>query len=298
MTSDQITIAIPVFNRDDFFHEAINSVLNQTIKPKIIIVDNASEHDKFENYVNNLNDPGVNYFRNAENVGMVGNWNKCIEYSDTPWISILHDDDALHIRFVELMLKVIEQEPETGLVGAKTWVGEKLPAEITQKSIPVVQGKYLKPSYFLYKNISPFPGIVFKKELGEKLNGYKPDFHPISDLDFWYRISCIAPAIQLENKLAWYRISPQQETYSKIRSIIDVTVEIREKIMEETAMKSRLEKASVNYEHQNLLQYYINTYHLDNLESRPSFYSKTRLGRKFMNYYVRKKSFKDEFYLS
>ncbi len=297
MTTDQITIAIPVYNREDFFPVALESALNQTIRTKIIVVDNASDHDKFEKYVNELKDPRVKYYRNEENVGMVGNWNRCIELSNTPWISILHDDDALHKRFTEIMLKVIAKDQNLGMAGAKALVGESFPEDLNQNIDLTASGKYLNPAYFLYKNISPFPGVVFRKELGEKINGYNPEYHPIADLDFWYRISRLAPSVLIDKKLVWYRISPLQETFSKIQSILDVTVVIREKIQKELGLKGNILKASVNYEHQNLLKYYINTYHLENLYYEPSWYSKTTQRKRFIQYYIRKKSFQGDFNL-
>lgn len=297
MTTDKITIAIPVYNRDDFFPVALKSALNQTIRTEIIVVDNASDHDKFENQVKDLRDSRVRYYRNEENVGMVGNWNRCIELSSTPWISILHDDDALHHRFTEIMLKVIEKDQKLGMAGTKALVGEVFPKELNQDTDPAANGKYLNPAYFLYKNISPFPGVVFKKELGEKIGGYNPEYHPIADLDFWYRLSRLAPSVLIDKKLVWYRISPLQETFSKIQSIIDVTIEIRKKILEDLGEKSSLMQASVNFEHQNLLKYYINTYHLDNLQYNPSWYSKTRQRKRFMQYYIRKKSYSGDFKL-
>ena len=43
-----VTIAMPVYERKDFFREALDSALNQPVKCKVIVVDNCSSHDYFE----------------------------------------------------------------------------------------------------------------------------------------------------------------------------------------------------------------------------------------------------------
>ena len=42
--TDLLTIAMPVYERKDFFVEALESAIKQTIKCKIIVIDNCSSH--------------------------------------------------------------------------------------------------------------------------------------------------------------------------------------------------------------------------------------------------------------
>ena len=37
----------------------------------------------------------VLYYKNASNLGMGGNWNRCIELANADWVVLLHDDDML-----------------------------------------------------------------------------------------------------------------------------------------------------------------------------------------------------------
>jgi glycosyltransferase involved in cell wall biosynthesis len=101
MVTDIVTVAIPVFERFDYFEAALNSIFNQTVVPKVIVVDNCSSHCKFSKFCIQNEIP---YFRNESNLGMFGNWNKCFEYSDTEYVMILGDDDFLEPTFVEKFL--------------------------------------------------------------------------------------------------------------------------------------------------------------------------------------------------
>ena len=61
MRRDLITVAIPVYERFDYFINAVNSVLNQTLATEIIVVDNNSSHNKFAEFCSKQN---ITFFKN------------------------------------------------------------------------------------------------------------------------------------------------------------------------------------------------------------------------------------------
>jgi glycosyltransferase involved in cell wall biosynthesis len=75
MTLNQITVAIPVFNGQDYISLAINSVLLQTHKDfELLIIDNCST-DETVKIIQNFDDPRIRLVINDSNIGMVANWN-------------------------------------------------------------------------------------------------------------------------------------------------------------------------------------------------------------------------------
>lgn len=212
-----ITIAIPVYNRTSFFVEAVESALNQTVTVAIIIVDNASETDFFKNYVSNSNRPNLKYYRNETNVGMVGNWNKCIDLCETEWLSILHDDDALAPTFVEYIVTLINKFPANS-VYVTGWESGETTKLLYSDHVETPTLTIIKPHRFLFHSISPFPGVVFSKKLGLK---FDESLHPVADIDFWYRLSQIKPIIASNKLLAFYRQSPLQASSSEYIGILE-----------------------------------------------------------------------------
>lgn len=103
--TDLITICIPVYERYDFFEEAIHSAINQTVTCKIIVSDNGSTHNKFELFCSANN---IEYYKNDFNIGMFGNWNKCCKYTRTLYLSIMGDDDMLSITYIEEFVRAFE----------------------------------------------------------------------------------------------------------------------------------------------------------------------------------------------
>lgn len=109
---NKLTIAIPVFERTEFFKEALQSAINQTGPVNIIVVDNASSHNFFSETVEALNLDYVKYYRNDTNLGMYGNWNKCIELCESEFVGILGDDDYLHNNYAETFYNLLNTYPQ------------------------------------------------------------------------------------------------------------------------------------------------------------------------------------------
>lgn len=261
METDTITITIPVYQRYDFFEEAIESAIDQTLRCRVLVVDNHSDHEKFRDYVKKLNNPRVRYFRNEKNLGMVNNWNRCIELADTPWVSILHDDDILHPSFIEILLNFITHYPDVGLVAGKVNVGRAVSDDLFSRPINITpNAKFIKNTYFLYRNLSPFPGVAFKKELVEKVGFFEPSLHPVADLYFWYRLACVTRTAILDEILAFYRISEQQESYSTVVQLIKANEAFKEMVIRENGITSLISRISILWARQQFIDYYNKTY--------------------------------------
>src|SRR5215468_4935190 len=99
-----ISIAITVFNRRQYLKQAISSALKQTSRVRVMVVEDCGPDPSLQRFVEDEFRSQVAYFRNPSRRGLFGNWNACIEYCSTPWLSILHDDDFLGPAFIESML--------------------------------------------------------------------------------------------------------------------------------------------------------------------------------------------------
>lgn len=107
--TELITIAIPCYERKQYFLEALESAINQTVKCEIIVVDNCSSHNYFEQI---CKDKNVTYYRNERNIGLFPNYNKCYALAKTEYVKILDDDDILLPKYVESFLKAKDHYPE------------------------------------------------------------------------------------------------------------------------------------------------------------------------------------------
>ncbi|MEZ5105563.1 MAG: glycosyltransferase family 2 protein [Draconibacterium sp.] len=107
--TDLLTIAMPVYERKEYFREALESALNQTVKCKVIVIDNCSSHDFFEQICKKKN---VTYYRNDSNIGIAGNFARGFELSESKYVLNLQDDDVLHPQYVESFVDAVTKHPD------------------------------------------------------------------------------------------------------------------------------------------------------------------------------------------
>ncbi len=111
-TKPRLSVMIPVRNGAAFVEEAIASALAQEERDaEIVVVDNAST-DFTADVVRAFNDPCLRYIRNDHDLGMVGNWNRCIELAAGEFVTLLHHDDLWCPGFLARARRLFNAYPE------------------------------------------------------------------------------------------------------------------------------------------------------------------------------------------
>src|SRR5947208_6072670 len=92
----RVTVFIPTYNRARLLPHAISGVLQQTFGDlRLVVSDNAST-DETPDVVAQFDDPRLEYVRQPENLGLLGNHNWFLERVDTDYALILPDDDLVY----------------------------------------------------------------------------------------------------------------------------------------------------------------------------------------------------------
>ena len=104
-----VSVCIPCFNGSKYIEECIDSILSQSyINFELIIVDDKSMDNTID-IINKYNDSRISIHRNEVNLGLVGNWNRCIELANGEWIKFVFQDDVLDSECIEkLLIKAIQ----------------------------------------------------------------------------------------------------------------------------------------------------------------------------------------------
>jgi glycosyltransferase involved in cell wall biosynthesis len=115
-TQPLITIGIPTRNRSSLLRNCVASALAQTYSNiEVLISDNASTDDTLE-MLKGIGDPRLRVMSNAENIGLVANWNKCVYEARGEYVTLVSDDNILDPTFLEKCVNLVKQEPGIPIV--------------------------------------------------------------------------------------------------------------------------------------------------------------------------------------
>jgi glycosyltransferase involved in cell wall biosynthesis len=209
MNQPLLTFGIPAYSRPWLLREALASIAAQTapIDYEVVVSDDsclAEARLAAEQF------PGgrCRYFANRPSLGAVSNWNRCLELARGDWVTILHEDDTLFPWYLDSVLPRLRD----ALAGVctQTVQGPTPPALPTPRGKPSVLA--YAPRYFIKSSMSPFPGVIVRRELALRLGGFSEAWGPLADYEFWYRLACAGSVEVVRTRAAFYRVAPGQWT--------------------------------------------------------------------------------------
>lgn len=221
-----VSIVIPTYKRGDLLNEALNSAINQEKfdNYEVVIVDNEAIFDKetktekiVKLYKNNKK---VFYYKNDRNIGMTGNWNRAIELARGEWITMLHDDDILYPTFLYSMEKILTNNSYNFIVNQQD-IGDIYTVKDPECNTIELKLKKIRNITFGFSNISPVIGILFKKDIFEKVGGFNEKFYPSMDYAFWVKYCLNSDKAYITNqKVGFYRKAVSESNKKKTALIM------------------------------------------------------------------------------
>lgn len=204
-----ITTVIPTYRRPTLLRRAVMSVLGQTYPHfQVCVYDNASG-DETEHVVRDLAaaDSRVKYFRHPQNIGALPNFVFGMGRVETPFFSLLSDDDVLLPEFFEKALAGFDKHPPA-MFSALATIHADGDGQVT--SVPLLaweDGIYLPPQglvMMLERQHPEWTAILFRREVLESVGTLDLETGAPSDFDYELRIAARWPiAISREPGAIW-----------------------------------------------------------------------------------------------
>lgn len=181
----KISIVVPVYNTpEEFFKELVQSLQNQTYSNwELCLADGSPEPVKYmQEYPKK--DNRIKYKIIGENKGISGNTNEALTLATGDFIGLLDHDDLLPAFSLYEVVKTINENPEVEFIYSDE---DKL--ETTKGPR---YGVFFKPDFSPYtlnsaNYICHFS--IFKKELMDKLGGFRSEYDGSQDFDIVARAS-------------------------------------------------------------------------------------------------------------
>ena len=203
-----------VYNSERYLRQAIDSILCQTFTDfEFIIINDGSidgTQDILEGFKNKDNRLKI---ISRTNKGLIYSLNEGVKLAQGEYIARMDADDISMPTRLEKQLNYMQ---EGGLVVCGTWAEgiDILGNKVCDMSYPPASGKINK--FTLLHNPFIHPSVVFKKDVFEKVGGYKKFFKHIEDYELWTRIVFNYKTGNIDEPLLQYRLHPDQITKKNI----------------------------------------------------------------------------------
>lgn len=219
-----ITVAIPSYNKERYIERCLDSILLEKDQiNQIILVDNCSTDNTFN--LAKKYGLAIQCYKNEKNLGMSGNWNRCIELCKTDWLMILHADDELLPGAINQYIDFINSYPSVRLIHANSYAitegdGKK---QLWQRN----EKKLWKAGLDALSCPNGVCSAVFvRKDVYDKL-GYFLTESLSSDVEMWLRIASVYDVGYLNFFTVIYHINPSSTGYDSLinRNISEIKID-------------------------------------------------------------------------
>lgn len=140
--TNSITIAIPVWNREDLILKAIDSAVKQQCRDQeTIVVDNDSTDKTWEKICSIKGGP-LKLFKNKENIGLFGNLNRCLELSGGKYTLILCSDDIVLEGWLQTAVEGMEADEKLVIVSTRGIIRDPTKAKLEHVGAELSAGRY------------------------------------------------------------------------------------------------------------------------------------------------------------
>jgi len=226
----KISIAIPTYNGAPYLEECLESAVGQTFSDiEIVVVDDCST-DETLSIAKKLGkqDRRVKVFQNRNRLGLVENWNRCIQHSTGEWIKFLFQDDFLDENCLDRMLNASKKKKgpirSNFVVCERNFLIEEGVADhlkhfyeelvITLKDVFGGNSSILPEDFsgaILTRGVGlNFVGeptsVMLRREICFQYSFFNQNLIHLCDLEYWTRIGTNEGMVYLPERLAKFRV--------------------------------------------------------------------------------------------
>ena len=220
-----VSICVPTYNGRKYLAECIKSIRRQTFTDfEVVVCDDQSSDGTLE-LARHLaeDDSRFRFISNARRLGLVGNWNNCIQLARGEWIKFVFQDDIIKPSCLETLLEACRQTNslfgfcerefvfEEGVsMAAREWF-EKHREEIRAEyqATPVIGLEQAARIAFRKRmhNLVGEPTVtLINQTVFSDLGVFDEALVHMCDAEFWYRVMINRGAVFVPERLAVFRV--------------------------------------------------------------------------------------------
>lgn len=183
---------IPFYGDVAQFRQAVTSVLNQD-DPEftLTVVDDCYPSSQPREWLESLDDPRVRYLRNEDNLGVNGNFRRCVELVKQPYFVVMGCDDVMLPDYLSTVRALATQHPDAAVIAPGVEViddadrpvrplGDRMKSVLAPSRASVLSGERLATSLY-HGNWTYFPSLLWRTEVVRAV-GFRTGLEVVLDL--------------------------------------------------------------------------------------------------------------------
>lgn len=196
--SEKISIIIPYYKGEDYIHETLKSVYDQTyLDFEVIIVNDGSERTVLDLIETNEAFKNLKIIH-QENQGQSSARNNGVKSATGQYILFLDCDDLIDKTFLEKTHQILSKNKDVRICYTKGKFFEKTDKEWVLQPFSTFD--------FLIENCIPITALICKEDF-EKVGGFDTQLNYYEDWDFWISLVEIGIKVhKIDEFLFFYRI--------------------------------------------------------------------------------------------
>jgi glycosyltransferase involved in cell wall biosynthesis len=250
----KVSVCIPTYNGSAFLAEAVQSVLTQSFGDfELLIVDDGST-DTTLDIARSFTDPRITIYRNEQQRGIPGNWNRCLELAKGEYVCIFHQDDVMLPSNLARKVRILDENAKVRFVhSAVEFIIEGKPPQLPGNWVEpasedfVMDGRRYFRKLLLQGNLICAPTVVARRQclvdagmFDEEL-GYTPDY------EMWLKLCVNGHVAFLSQPLLQYRWHEKNAShqYRFSRGVDELQLAARRALQYDKTMPERQEERQI-----------------------------------------------------
>ena len=178
----RVLVAISYFNSEDYLHDAILSILNQSFKNFEFWLFNDCSTDSSEKTAKSFKDKRIKHFKNKKNLGLTKTLNFIIKKSNHDILIRMDADDISHKNRIENLVKVMSDDKDIGLSCSSRKILDS--NRIYNQGLPKnLRRGFAKKNWIAHPTVALNLNILKKKKLN-----YNTKIKYAQDYELWCRM--------------------------------------------------------------------------------------------------------------
>ncbi len=232
----QVTVFITAYNSAMYIEQAIQSVLNQTVKDiEVIVVDDGST-DNTQEVLSKIDDSRLRVLTNTTNQGIVYSRNLALTEARGDFLAVLDSDDVALSDRLEKQLNAFAQRKNLALLGGRAYVIDDLGN--LQGEIPhSPSGSDRNKAALFFENPFVHSSVMMRMSVFREVGGYPVLKYPVvEDLALYIEIAKKYEVDNLDEFICRYRRHDSNITKTSLLKVLEMMHQVKQEQLNELSM--------------------------------------------------------------